>query len=99
MILAAADCAEGRGPPPPELELAWQARSWGTLPEAGGLRDQRAGELRRLSAALNTYNAVKAFHAAKDAKQWADTRPDQWRIMQYVATLRAKAKGTRTVNG
>ena len=90
MILAAVACAEGNGPPPPELELAWDARAWNTLPEDGGLRDQRAGELRRMSAALNAYDAMKAFHASTDKAQWAQDRPGQWEILQYVMTLRAK---------
>ena len=90
MILAAAACAEGDGPPPPELVLAQDARAWNTLPEDGGLRDQRAGELRRMSAALNAYEAMRAFHASTDKAQWARDRPGQWEILQYVMTLRAK---------
>ena len=92
MILAAAACAEGNGPPPPELVLAQDARAWNTLPEPGGLRDQRAGELRRMSAALNAYEAMRAFHASDDKAQWARDRPGQWEILQYVMTLRARAR-------
>lgn len=90
MILAAAAYAEGNGSPPPELVLAQDARAWNTLPELGGLRDQRAGELRRMTAALNAYEAVKAFHASDDKAQWAQDRPGQWEIFQYVMTLRAR---------
>lgn len=92
MILAAAACAEGSGPPPPELELAWQVRGWGALPEPGGLRDQRAGELRRMSVALNAYGAVRAFHASSDKAKWARDYPGQWEVFQHVMTLRGRAK-------
>jgi len=96
MILAAAAFAEKQGPPPPELMLAQDARFWGTLPEVGGLRDQRAGELRRMSAALNAYEAVRAFHASKDKAKWARDYPGQWEVFQHVMTLRAKrAKGAK----
>ena len=93
MILAAAACAEGNGPPPPELELAWQARTWGIPPEPGGLRDQRAGELRKMTAALNTYNAFRAWRQATDWAQWAQRNPEDWQLVQYVLTLRERDAG------
>ena len=88
MILAAAACAEQEGPPPPELKLAWQARTWGTLPEPGGLRDQRAGELDRMSAALNTYETIRGFFSSNDWEQWGRTNPGGSAILAYVLRLR-----------
>ncbi len=89
MILAAAACAEGDGPPPPELELGWQARRWhGALPEAGGLRDQRAGELHRIAAALNVYDAVKGWRGSANWVKWRDEYPEQWKVVSRVIALR-----------
>jgi len=89
MILAAAACAEGDGPPPPELELGWQARRWpGALPEVGGLRDQRAGELRRIAAALNVYDAIKSWRGSTDWVRWKQAHPEQWKTVARVIVLR-----------
>jgi len=90
MILAAAACADSGGPPPPELELAWQARTWSTLPEPGGLRDQRAGELRRMTAALNAYDTIKEFHESNNWEQWTRTHPQGRAILAYVLRLRGE---------
>jgi len=89
MILAAADCAEGKGPPPPELQMAWQARQWSTLPETGGLRDQQAGELYRMATAENVYEAVRAWRRSTNWAQWAKENPDEWEIVCMVRRLRA----------
>ena len=88
MILAAAACAEGDGPPPPELELGWQARRWRVLPEPGGLRDQCAGELRRMIAALNVYDAIKGWRGSANWVRWRDECPEQWEIVASVLQMR-----------
>lgn len=72
MIRAAAKHAYGKGPPPPELELALNAREWGSLPEAGGIRDQPAGLLRNMRLALNTYETAKSYRARKAGEE------DKW---------------------
>ena len=95
MILEAAACAEGKGPPPPELELAWQAESWRALPEAGGLRDQRAGELSRMAMALNVYRAVKGWRGNANWAAWAQDNPGQWEMIQAVVKLREQHAGTK----
>ena len=51
--------AEGDGPPPPELRLAWQCQRWGGLPDAGGIYDQDALTLYRMSSLGNVYDTVK----------------------------------------
>jgi len=88
MILAAAACAEGKGPPPPELDLAWQAESWQALPEDGGLRNQIAGELSRMAVALNVYRAVKGWKSSAVWAQWAKDNPQSWEMVQMVLELR-----------
>jgi len=88
MILAAAACADSEGPPPPELVLAQNARFWNKLPEPGGLRDQRAGELQRMTAALNVYETIRGFHASNNWEQWGRTNPGGSAILAYVLRLR-----------
>ncbi len=89
MILGAAACAEGKGPPPPELELAWQAESWHALPEPGGLRDQRAGELTRMAVAANVYRAMREWRKTAQWATWAKEHPEQWELVQTVLKLRS----------
>jgi len=90
MILAAADHAENpkKHPPPPELELAWQCKALNTSPEPGGIRDQRAGEVRRMLTALNVYNAVKSYRTSRNLNTWTDNYPEQWKIVEEVRKLR-----------
>jgi len=92
MILAAADCAEGKGPPPGELVLAWHAQSWSTLPEAGGLRDQPAGLLERMSSVLHVYDAMKAYADSPPGHEdeFAKRNPRAWEIVLSVLSLRKK---------
>ena len=82
MIRAAADHAKGRAPPPRELRLALQARSWGHLPDPGGLLDQPAGLLERMTVTYNVYHAVRAWVRRKpgDDKAWKAANPDEWDI-------------------
>ncbi len=78
-------------PPPPELTLALQCDQWGTLPEPGGVRDQRIGELSRMTTALNVYRAVKGFRDAqgkKGKKAWRDANPQAYQIYLDVVDLK-----------
>jgi hypothetical protein len=79
---------------PEALALARQVRQWHTLPEAGGLRDQRAGEMDRLAVAENVYNALLAWKKcpANQIKRWVATHPEAWRICKLVEKLR-EARG------
>lgn len=91
MILAAADAAEGKGPPPPDLELAWDCQTFGGLPEAGALRDQPAGLLKRARVALNVYNSVRLFTAPPGDATYVDLanrHPREWRVYQDVLRMR-----------
>jgi hypothetical protein len=90
MILAAADYGRGEGEPPPELELALQAHRWGVLPEAGGLRDQPAGLLRRMTAAENVYNVYVALEHSDDYAKFINANPGAARMIEMVNGLRGK---------
>lgn len=101
IILAAADYAEGRGQPPEELLLAWDCRTFGALPEAGGVRDQPAGLLRRMRQALGVFNAFRSWKAREAAKEdeWVERHPTEWQIVQSVIGFRRlleKSRGRRT---
>jgi hypothetical protein len=88
-MLAAAACAYNEGPPPPELTLAWQCKRWGTLPEPGGLRDQIAGEMERMAAAQNAYDAVRGSLASGDHARWAAVNPGLDKLLGWILTERA----------
>lgn len=93
MILAAAACADGKTAPPPELVLAWQCQTWGTLPEPGGIRDQRIGELERMTACLNAYDAMRKRALSKNWVELAKSDPHTMKIVNYVMELRRAVKG------
>ena len=96
MILAAAAYAEDakKNAPPPELLLAFQAEQWGVLPEPGGLRDQRIGELDRLTAALNVYRAMKSYKDCppKDRSSWHKNNPQAHDIWRDILDMRKDGK-------
>lgn len=92
MILAAAAHAEdASSKPPPELSLAFKADQWGVLPETGGLRDQRIGELDRMTVALNVYRAMKGYKDMRkheDRQRWRENNPQGWQIYLDILKLR-----------
>ena len=90
MILAAADCAEGKGPPPGELTLGWQEQSWQALPEAGGLNDQPAGLLERMGASLRVFDAMRAYADCPPGHEgeFSKRNPRAWEIVLSVMELR-----------
>lgn len=45
--------------------MAWQAKRWNALPEAGGLLDQPAGLLERMAYAEDWYTAYKMWNDGK----------------------------------
>ena len=92
MILAAAAHAEdASNKPPPELSLAFKAEQWGVLPETGGLRDQRIGELDRMTTYLNVYRAMKGYKEARTQEareRWRESNPQGWAIYLDILQLR-----------
>lgn len=65
MIEAVVDFIDYGDPPPPELPIAFKVDQWGTLPDAGGLYDQDAGLLGRMTVYLNIYRAVSKLRSAQ----------------------------------
>jgi len=60
------------------------------LPKAGGILDQPAGLLDRLTVALNTYEAMRAWHNRDMTKdgEFVKNYPDTWKIVKAVMELR-----------
>lgn len=90
MIRAAAACAEGKAPPPPELVLAWQCDRWHALPYSGGVLDQPAGLLGRMLQLLNVYETMRSWHLrrAGEEKDWIEAHPQGWEIVRQIERLR-----------
>lgn len=93
-MLAAAEYGEdGEKAPPPELELAFSCHRWNTLPEAGGLLDQPAGMMRRMSIVENIYNAFHGLRQAKDYAKFGDDNPQAMRVIENIYKLRKEHGG------
>jgi len=75
--------AEGDGPPPPELRLAWQCQRWGGLPDAGGIYDQDALTLYRMSSLSNVYDTVKKVRSMVGKEIHKMTLRDR-RLIKYL---------------
>ena len=59
-MLAAADAAEDKGDPPPELQMAWDAAGFNIPPVSGGRYDQPAGLLKKMRILSRIYDAMAA---------------------------------------
>ena len=91
-MIRAADCAVDKEiPPPPLLSLYWQCQRYGALPEQGGLYDQPAGELERMTQLYNIYYAHQEQARAHDGARWADDNPGLFRIIAKMYRLRNEA--------
>lgn len=66
--------------------LDWYCQKYSTLPEAGGMRDQPAGDIERMTAASNVYNAVaswhRMFHGGGDIRRWQKHNASDWKTTQ-----------------
>lgn len=93
--MAVVDYVEGKGPLPPELSLYWQVQTYHSLPEPGGLLDQPAGLLDRMTAAANVYSIMKSRTQSKDWVKWAENNQDSMKVFEYIDWLRSN----RTQNG
>lgn len=74
----AAHIQDDRNPPPPELLAVAQYEAFGILPEAGGARDQRAGELDRMMAARNVRDLWRTY--VRRPKGWMKVLSDRQAI-------------------
>ena len=89
LILAAADYAEDNtNPMPHELRQAFLCKQWG-LPKAGGLDDQPAGLVDKMTVCLNVYHAMRSFGVGRaDFATWAQTNPEYMDTWLALAELR-----------
>lgn len=68
--------------PPRELALYWQIRAYGSLPHAGGLLDQPAGLMARISTAGNVYTHYTAWYLAPSRNEWIAHNPQGWQVVK-----------------
>lgn len=86
-MIAAADAAQYGEPPPPELRLAWRIQQWGP-PDGNGWNDWPAGQLDRMSAVLNVYNAMMAYVGGSGNVEWMDANPAAARTVTRITKWR-----------
>lgn len=67
--------------------MAWQSKEWGALPETGGLLDQPAGLLKKMSMASRTYDIFKARDKAPDVVGWIEDNPEAYEHYAKVKKL------------
>lgn len=91
LTLAAAESGEGsRAEPPRELEQMWNFRTFGALPELGGLLDQPAGLLARMRHAERIYQIYDSFRKANNWTKWKAKNPEAWDLKVEIDKLRAQ---------
>jgi hypothetical protein len=91
-----ADSAEGftdendnPAPPPPELSIAFQVDQWGADAVYG--HPLPAKLLRRMTACLNVYQAIKSYQAGSyRLADWARAHPQQAQIVTQIREMRAQ---------
>ena len=55
--------------PPSELVLAWHCKEWNSLPYSGGLLDQPAGLMSRLSTLSSIHTAFRTWRDKKPGEE------------------------------
>ena len=91
--MAAADYGLGEGEPPPEIKMAQLCERWHALPEAGGLLDQPAGLIEKMSIAMNYYNVHKAMKESGDWAEWMVENPQGAELIRLAKELRDNQNG------
>ena len=74
---------EGLAPPPADLKRLLDWRTFGVLPNAGGQRDQVAGELDKMNEAGALYDAW--LEKKKQQKPFMSFKPDTKLILIHMA--------------
>lgn len=93
-MLAAADCAEKKCDPPPELEMAWDAERFSIPPYKGARADQPAGLLKKMRIVLNIYNAMStAREYSKGGKMKDFIDHPSYKTYQEIMKLRKEQHG------
>lgn len=60
-----ADAVDGKGPPPPELELYWNCQRYNTQPDSGAMLDQDYGLITRMNTLDGIYTSLDQWRNAK----------------------------------
>lgn len=80
--------------PPAELLMAFDCERYSCLPAAGGVLDQPAGLLRKMTRFMNVYLAFTAYAKADKTKMaaWKKNNSEMWQIVKEVNALRKETK-------
>lgn len=78
-----------RQTPPPELELGWNMRAFGGLPENGGQLDQPIDLMKKIRIALNIENVWNMYKRIEPGKfiDWKKRNPDDWKMINDIKEL------------
>lgn len=96
--MAVADYVEGKiSVPPLELKYALQASTYNLLPNPGGLRDQPAGLMAKMGAAINVYRAFSSFKSSGFDPKWISGHPDAWEIIGEVEMLKRRMEENKAM--
>ncbi|MEP7357860.1 MAG: hypothetical protein ABI847_11505 [Anaerolineales bacterium] len=66
----------------------WEFRTFGTLPEPGGLWDQPAGLLAKMRYAERVYNVFDTHNRAPDRKTWDGRNPGALKFKLAIEKMR-----------
>jgi len=80
------DCANGEGPPPPELTIGWQCERFNCLPETGAYMDQDYKTMMLMTACMNTHSVVKRWKGLS-GKQIHSLTDGERKILRYLKDL------------
>lgn len=78
------NCAgDPQATPPPELRVYWMCMRYDALPEPGGLFDQDAGLMGRMSVLGSVYDTVQRVRGLV-GDRIHDMRPDDGRLLVWL---------------
>jgi hypothetical protein len=80
------DCANGDGPPPPELSLGWQCERFNCLPDVGAYKDQDYQTMVFMTAFMNVHSVVKRWKTLR-GKQVHSLTDSERKILRYLKDL------------
>lgn len=75
--------------PPPELVLGWEMRTFGGLPENGGMLEQPVELMKMIRVALNIESLWRTYRRIKPGGflKWKEANPDDWKTVKYIEEL------------
>ena len=77
-------CVDEGAPPPADLRLAWLCEQWSTLPESGGMYEQDAKVIGRMTSLKNTYHALTRLRNAHGDQIHSLTDNDRYILKSLV---------------